>query len=183
MWETCLSSFAVAVLMLFGFGEKYPSPSAIISDSGNSLKLEVLARRHVLMEMISKLGSLARACFFLSLACARLALRLAHQLCACPRPAFSASPFAFSASRKSSPQTDGLSTKHGSAATSCAPALAQVLGASPSGCQGRGGRPSPQAAWEGSAVSHPQPPPDYNFCWLKLLCALSRLVGMNFVVL
>ena len=51
------------------------------------------------MEMISKLGPLARACFFLSLACARLALRLAQLLCVRPRPAFSASPFASSASR------------------------------------------------------------------------------------
>ena len=51
------------------------------------------------MEMISKLGPLARACFFLSLAAARLALRLAQLLCVRPRPAFSASPFASSASR------------------------------------------------------------------------------------
>ena len=51
------------------------------------------------MEMISKLGHLARACFFLPLACTRLALRLAQLLCVRPRPAFSASPFAFSASR------------------------------------------------------------------------------------
>ena len=51
------------------------------------------------MEMISKLGPLARACFFLSLACARLALRLAQLLCVRPRPPFSASPFASFAPR------------------------------------------------------------------------------------
>ena len=97
---------------------------------------------HVLMEMISKLGPIARACFFLSLACARLALRLAQLLCVRPRPAFSASPFASSASRSAKlediPTADGLSTKQSSAATLVRLALAQVLDASPRGCQGRG---------------------------------------------
>ena len=40
---------------------------------------------------------------------------------------------------------------------------AQVLGATLRGCQGRGGRPSPQAAWGGRAVSHPPAPPANNF--------------------
>ena len=78
------------------------------------------------MEMISKLGYFARACFFLSLACARLALRLAQLLCVRPRPAFSASAFASSASR--SAKLEDISTDRRpehearSAATSCAPA-------------------------------------------------------------
>ena len=42
--------------------------------------------------------------------------------------------------------------------------MAQALGATPRGCYGRGGRPSPQAAWGGRAVRHPtttrrRPPP------------------------
>jgi len=66
----------------------------------------------------------------LSLACARLALRLAQLLCVRPRPASSASAFASSASR--SAKLEDISTDRPpehearSAATSCAPALAQV---------------------------------------------------------
>ena len=51
------------------------------------------------MELISKIGPRARVCFIIFFACARLALRLAQLLCVRPRPAFSASSFASSASR------------------------------------------------------------------------------------
>ena len=118
--------------------------------------------------MISKLCPLARACFSLSLVCARLALRLAQLLCVRSRVAV----FRFSvrflrvalgeARRHLHRQT--ARARSTAARHFLAPWLkAQVLGASHRGCQGRGGRPSPQAAWGGGAVSHPRPPPDYNF--------------------
>ena len=61
------------------------------------------------------------------------------------------------------PKQEG--TKHGSAATLVRPGFGSSAGVlrTPRGCQGRGGHPSPQAAWGGGAVSHPPAPPDNNF--------------------
>ena len=168
MRETLPFSFRFAVLILFGFGEKCPAPSAIISDSRNSLLQLVSERRHVLMEMISKLGALARACFFLSSACARLALRLALLLCVRPRSAFPASPFASSASR--SAKLEDISTdrrpEHEARERGnfSAPRLwlkCWVL--FPVAATEEGDAPRPRRPREATPSATPRPPPDKNF--------------------